>query len=163
MPLKTTVLDNIKISQESIFGMGELYKSLFRWFEIYEYDFYEKAYQVANTPNGKNLKIYWVAEKKMDAYVMYVIELSILILGMTDVEIEKNGLKTKTNKGIIEFRVSGYLRKDYNDKWKSILPLRYMYDKIIARHRLNRYETEFFLESKKLTDEIKAFLNLHQF
>jgi len=162
MAIKSYVMENVKIKQNSIFNMAELYKIMFRWFENYDYAFYERLFEVANLQGGQTIKFYWVAEKKVDSYTMYVIELNAFITGFGDVEIEKHGLKTKTNKGTLEFRVSVYLKKDYDDKWKNVLPLRYIYDKVLIRGRLDRYGTELSGESKKLIDEIKAFLNLHQ-
>ena len=161
MALKATVVDNVKIVQNSIFDMGELYKAMFRWFENYEYAFHEVRYDEETTPGGKNVRYYWVAEKKIDAYIKFVIEVNVFIIGMGEVEIERNGLKAKSNKGNIEFRISGYLQKDYNNKWDNLRVFHYIYDKVIAKARIDRYESEFYNESKKLIDEIKAFMNLH--
>lgn len=165
MPQKSMLINNMKIAQDSIFDMGELYKNMFRWFETYEYDFHEDGYEESNTQAGKQVKFYWTAEKKMDAYIKYVIELNVFILGLQSIEIEKEGLKTKTHKGNIEFRITGYLLKDYDGKWSKTpfhTTLRYLYDKIIARKRYNIHEREFMTESKKLLDEIRAFLNLNK-
>ncbi len=162
---KDYIFERMKLKQTAIFDLEELYKSLFRWFEVYGYNFYEAEYQDIDEPKGKHIEIAWIAEKTIDAYVRFVIEVDFLIIGMADAEIEKEGLKVKTNKGTIELRLTAYLLKDYNKKWSETpvhQGIRKIYDKIIIRNRLERYETELFIECHKLVDEIKAFMNLHQ-
>tara|TARA_Y100000310_G_scaffold225672_1_gene227691 strand:- start:863 stop:1354 length:492 start_codon:yes stop_codon:yes gene_type:complete len=161
MAKKDFIADNIKIVQNSIFNFGELYKMIFRWFEVYEYDHHEDRYDEETKPDGKDVRVYWTAEKKIDAYTMFVIELNMYLLGLSATEIERNGLKSKTNKGNIEFRISVYLKKDYTGKWQSFPLMAYVYDRIIAKKRLDRYEGEIYGDYKKLIDEIKAFLSLH--
>ena len=161
MSKKNFLANNIKIVQNSIFNFGDLYKMIFRWFEVYEYNHHEDRYDEENRPAGKFLRVYWTAEKKIDAYTMFVIELNMFVIGMKDTEVERNGLKSKTNKGNIEFRISVYLKNDYNDKWKTFPLMAYIYDRIIAKKRLDRYEGEIYGDYKKLIDEIKAFLSLH--
>ena len=156
----------VKVKQSAIFDMDELYKALFRWFELYHYEFHEREYRESSDPGGgKHLEIRWYAEKKVDDYVKLVIEVDFLVLGLTDVEIEKNGAKTKTNKGTIEMRFSGYLLKDYEDSWsKSAFStfIRGIYDKYIIRGRLEGYEGLIYDEAHKLIAEAKAFLALHR-
>lgn len=162
MVQKEVLIDNMKISQDSIFAMGELYKMIFKWLEAYNYEFHETEYQEETKPTGKNVKIYWTAEKKIDAYVMFVIDVGMFVLNMTDAEIERGGLKLKSNKASIEFRISAYMRKDYSDTWKNLHLFHYMYDKVIIKNRMERYGGELYGEANKLIDEIKAFLNLHK-
>ncbi|MEK6903635.1 MAG: hypothetical protein AABW64_03250 [Nanoarchaeota archaeon] len=162
MVQKEVIIDNIKIVQDSIFAMGELYKMMFKWFEAYEYGFHEDEYNEETKQTGKNVKIYWTAEKKIDAYVKFVIEIGMFALNMNDADIERGGLKIKSNKANIEFRISAYLRKDYADKWKNLHMFHYIYDKVIVQDRIDKYGGELYRETNKLIDEIKAFLNLHR-
>ncbi len=161
MVQKEAIVDNIKIAQDSIFAMGELYKLMFKWFEAYGYDFHEDEYNEETKQNAKNVKIYWTAEKKIDAYIKFVIEVGMFALNLSDAEIERGGLKIKSNKANIEFRISAYLSKDYDNKWKNLHMFHYIYDKVIVQNRIDKYGGELYGEASKLIDEIKAFLNLH--
>lgn len=166
MPLKDYLYQDFKLKSATIFDLDTLYKILFRWFELHGYNFYEKEYQDIDEPGGKHIEIFWYTEKEIDAYVKFVIEINYLVLGLQKVEIEKGGMKIKTSKGTVEFRISSYLLKDYNDKF-SRPPmgkgLRFVYDRIIARNRINKYEGELNKETAQLVDEIKAFLDIHKF
>lgn len=164
--LKDVLFSNYKLKQDSIFDLGELYKSIFRWFDINEYTFYEKEYNDIDEPKGKHLEIYWYTEKKIDAYVKFVIEVSYLVLGLQSIELEKGGVKIKTNKGSIEFRITAYLQKDYEDRWSKTgaqTKMRYLYDRFIIRKRLNKLGDELIKDVNSLIDELKAFLDLHKF
>lgn len=161
---KKVVIDGAKLKQDSVFNMGELYKSLFAWFNNYGYDFAEEEYNEKDSGRNKDVKFYWTAEKKIDAYIKWRIELSVLIVGMESVEIDRNGLKLKTNKGSIEFKITSSVLKDYDNKWSKGFStfLRKIYDKIVAYQRYSRMEGELINETNKLMDEIKAFLNLYR-
>src|SRR3989344_5199473 len=149
---KKVVINDAKIKQESVVNMTEFYKALFNWFANYGYDFSEDEYNEKDT--GKN----------KDLYIKWRIELSMLILGLESVEIDRNGLKLKTNKCSIEFKITSSMIKDYDDKWsKGFMALfRRLYDQVVARQRYNKMEDELIRETNKLIDEIKAFLNLYQ-
>ena len=164
--LKDVLFSNYKLKQDSIFDLGELYKSIFRWFDVNGYSFYEKEYNDIDEPSGKHLEIYWYTEKKIDLYVKFVIEVSYLVLGMQKIELEKGGVKIKTNKGSIEFRITAYLMKDYDDKWsKSAMQkkMRYIYDRFIIKKRIDKLEVELVKDVNFLVDELKAFLDIHKF
>lgn len=164
--LKDVLFDNYKLKQDSIFDLGELYKSIFRWFDVNGYSFYEKEYNDIDEPGGKHLEIYWYTEKKIDLYVKFVIEVSYLVLNMQKIELEKGGVKIKTNKGSIEFRITAYLMKDYDDKWsKSAMQkkMRYVYDRFIIKKRIDKLEVELVKDVNSLIDELKSFLDIHKF
>ncbi len=160
------LFEDIKIKQDSIFDFDELYKRLFSWFEVSDYDFHEKAYEKHDMGNGvDNLKIYWIATKEIDKYVKFVIEMNFFLIGLQKAEIEKEGVKIKTNKGTMEIRLSAYLIKDYDDKLKKRVGDygRKVYEKFMIRHRLDDYEVRLSKETHLLMDEVKSFVAMHQF
>ena len=101
MPERDYIVKNIKIRQQSIFDMSDLYKIMFRWFTQHNYDFQEKQYMEQNSPRGKHLEIGWETAKKISDYIKFHIDMKFLILGLDSVEIDLGGLKKKTNKGDI--------------------------------------------------------------
>lgn len=164
MSQKKVIIDAAKIKQESVFNTSELYKSMFVWFANYGYDFAEEEYHEKDNGKNKDIKFYWVAEKKIDRYIKWALEINVMILGMESVEIERNGLKLKTNKCSIEFKVNASLVKDYDNAWSKgfMAFLRKIYDQVVARQRYVRMEDELIRETNKFIDEVKAFLNLYQ-
>ncbi len=152
----------MKIKATSVFSMDELYKVLFKWFEVNDYGFHEYEFGSYDEPGGQHLEIFWRGEKKIDSYVKFVIEVGMLITGLNKQEIVKDGLKLNSNKGAIEFRISIYLLKDYDDKWGKHKKIQYLYDKIIAKKRIDRLEGELFQDSHRFIDEINSFLEMHR-
>jgi len=167
MPQIDIIVPNIKIKERSVFSLDELYKMLVRWFELHRYDFQEQEYRDENLgEKGKHLEIKWYAEKKIDDYFKFVIKMEFLVLGLIDVEVEKDGVKAKTNKGEIEIRTKAYMVKDYDKKWENSPIMRFLreiYDKKMIKSRIEGYEGELYEETRKLLDEVKVFLNLHRF
>ncbi|MBS3171528.1 hypothetical protein J4449_02865 [Candidatus Woesearchaeota archaeon] len=165
MPQRLTIASGLKIKQRSVFNLDELYKVMFRWFELYGYDMQELEYRDSIEGNAKHLEIKWKATKRIDDYLQYIIITNFLILGLESVEIEQDGTKTKTNKGEVEINLTGFLEKDYEDKWESGYSrvIRDIYDKYVIHGRIDSLSGELYEEIYKLIDEVKAFLNLHRF
>jgi len=162
---RTYLFENLKIKQVSIFDFDELYKRIFSWFEVMGYDFHEKKYEKHEAPGNTNLKIFWEAEKTVDGYTKYVIEINFFVVGISKVEIEKDGLKIKTNKADMEIRMSCYHIRDIDDKMKKVVGEagRKIYEKFIAKRRLEDNEVALYQEVNLLIDEIKSFVSMHVF
>jgi len=166
MTEKDYVAKGLKIRQQSIFDMSDLYKIMFRWFFQHNYDFQEKQYMEQATQRGKHIEIGWETAKKVSDYIKYHIDIKFLILGLDSVEIEINNLKKKTNKGDIEMRFDAYLELDYENKWegKPVTKfLREIYNKFVVKSRMENYEAELHEELYEFLNEIKSFLNLYKF
>ena len=166
MSQRDIVAQGLKIKQKSVFNLDQLYKTMFRWFELYGFDMQEREYRDSVEGNAKHLEIKWKAVKRIDDYIQFVIITNFLVLGFETIEIEEDGVKMKTNKGEVEMNFYAYLEKDYEDKLKDsgyAKVIREIYDKYIIKNRIESLEGELYEELYKLLDEIKAFLNLHRF
>ena len=167
MPQRDIVVPHVKIKDRSIFSLDELYKMLYRWFELYSYNFQEQEYKDEDMGEGKkHIEIRWYAEKKISDYFKFVIEVNFLIIGLESAEIEKEGVKHQTNRGEIEIRIKSYIEKDYDAKWEgsAIMGfLRNVYDKYVIKSRIEGLESMLYEETYRFMDEAKAFLNLHRF
>ncbi len=164
MSQKDFIATAIKVKQKSVFDLKELYTLLYKWFELYGYDFQEEEYRDIEKAGKKNLEIRWYAEKKVDDYIKYVIKISFMVLGLEEVEIEDDGVKRSSSKGEVEFRFDAFLLKDYENAWEKGLMkfMREVYDKYIIKGRIDSLEGELQGELYKFIDEIKAFLNMHR-
>ena len=166
MPERDYIVKNIKIRQQSIFDMSDLYKIMFRWFTQHNYDFQEKQYMEQNSPRGKHLEIGWETAKKMSDYIKFRIDIKFLVNGLDSVEVEVGGLKKKTNKGDVEMRFDAYLELDYEGKWEGrpvTKFLREIYNKYVTKSRMEDYEAQIHEELYEFLNEIKSFLNLYKF
>ena len=165
MSQKDYIVHNIKFKQKVILDLTELYKHMDRWFKLYGYDMFETEYRDSEEENGKHLEIKWYADKKESDYIKFVIKVHFLILGLVDVEIEREGIKTKAQKCEVEIKFDCYLEKDYDDKWSAPVQrfLREIYDRLIIKKRIEQHEQMINTELYNLIDEVKAFLNVHRF
>ena len=158
---------NIKVRQQAVFDMADLYKIMFRWFSQHNYDFQEKQYMQRQSPDGsRHLEIGWEAARKISDYIKFRIKIKFLVIGLSSVEVEVGSMKKKTNKGDIEMRFDAFLELDYEGKWEgnpATKAIRELYNKLIIKSRIEDYEAELHEELYELIGEIKSFLNLYKF
>src|SRR3989344_3904404 len=109
-----------KIKFAGIFDFKEVYNYIFMWLSDYGYGFIEETkYTEKIKPEGKEMEIIWNARKKVSDYFRFYINMRWIILGMTTVDIEKGGVKTRANKGVVEIKFTRYLEKDYEHRWET--------------------------------------------
>lgn len=159
---KDTIFDG-KVKQTDIFDFKELYNFLYKWLIDEGYKVVEKNYAEKVTPGGKEIDVEWEATKKISDYFRFVLKPRWKILGMNDVEVEKNGKKLKMNKGQVEIKLGGILEKDYEARWEGnafFKFLRGVYDRYIIRARIEDYEKKLFGEADEFLVQMKSFLAL---
>jgi hypothetical protein len=152
-----------KIKHAGIFDFKNTYNFVYEWLRNNEYLVEEKAYTEKITPTGKELEIEWVAFRKISDYFRFVLKFRWLILGLTDVEVNKDGVKVKMNKGVFEVKIIAYLEKDYESRWVATAFskfLRGLYDKYIIKSRIQQHEDKVAGELLDLVAQIKAYLAL---
>ena len=152
-----------KVKHDGIFDFKEVYRFLYTLASDLEYEIEERTYSEKNTPKGKEVEIHWIVKRKVSDYFRFRMKVDWLILGMTDVEVVKEGVKTKVNKGSLEINFTCYLEKDYENRWEAsalIKFLRGLYDNYIIRGRISDYEDKILEEMSEMTEQLKAFLVL---
>lgn len=161
------VLRDLKIRQKATLDMKELYKVMHSWLKFYGYtEFYEKDYLEKDEEDGKHIEIRWLALKKVDDYVKFVIEIQFNISDLKDLVLEKDKQKIKVTKGEISTNFKAFLLKDYEDVWEKRPMVRFLreaYDKYIIRGKLESYEKDLVDETHKLMSEVKSFLNMRKY
>lgn len=158
-PEKEKIYSGVKIKQDSIFSLEELYKVMYRWFETKGYSFSETEYRKYGT--GDMVEIIWSAEKAVDNYAKITIDITFLITGLEKIEIEIEGIKSKSNKGTVEMKFDVNLILDYNKNYGPLV--RKIYQGLLIKKRIEDYETKAAADANGLFSEIRAFLKLHQF
>ena len=160
MPEIDYVIPAIKIEQRAVFNFADLYRLLKSWFNLHNYDFYEKEYiDVLKEGGEKSDSIKWEAERKVDDYVKFHIELRIKLADVEDVKLKDN----LVCKGTCGIKFESFLEKDYDNRWERnsfIKFLRALYDHFILRPKLERYADELRQETYDVFDQAKSFLKL---
>ena len=152
-----------KIKQTGIFEFKEFYRFCYSWLVDKGYFVVEKVYSEKVTPVGKEVEIEWEASRKISDYFRFVLKVKWRILGMKDVEVEKDGAKVGMNKGQPEIKVAAVLEKDYEGRWETSAFLKFLrgwYDKFIIRGRIELYEEKIFGDADEFLAQAKAFLAL---
>ena len=150
-----------KIKLSGIFNFKDTYQFAYRWLNDEDYDVEEQKYVETVSGDSKDIDITWVAVKKLSDYFRSDIKMVWRILGMTDVEAERDGKRIKTNKGNFEIKFAGTLTLDYDSKW-DVNPfmkfVRDIYDKYVVYGRLKQREQKVFGDVEELLEQIKAYL-----
>ena len=139
--------------------LDDLYKAIYKWFKLYKYDLKELDHK-ENRQAG-SIIIKWEADKKVDDYVKYYMWVTLTIKNMQNV-ISKESKRRLTDCNL-EFSVTGWLLKDYEDYWTKSPVAKFMrecYDSFITGHKLDKMEKELYHEIMKFLDEMKGFLNV---
>ena len=150
-----------KVKHKGIFDLKDAYRVAYEWLIGEGYVIEEKSNNEVVT-GAKEVQIFWNAYDKISDYFRILIEIKFHILGMTDVEVEKNGIKQKLNKGQFEFHVTGNLERDYAGKWKN-QPTKFfrkLYDKYLIPERIERYEEKVLGDVDDLVAYMKSYLSL---
>ena len=167
MSEKDYIARSIKVRQQAVFDMAELYKVMFRWFSQHNYDFQEKQYMQRQSPDGsRHLEIGWQTARKISDYIKFHIDIKFLVLGLSSVDVDINSMKRKTNKGDVEMRFDAWLELDYEGKWEGNPVTKFVrdiYNKLVIKSRIEDYQAELHEELYELIGEIKSYLNLYKF
>ncbi|MEM4703295.1 MAG: hypothetical protein QXP53_02320 [Candidatus Pacearchaeota archaeon] len=152
-----------KILHSGIFDFKNVYNFIFEWLRSLEYVIIEQKYSEKIKPEGKEIEISWLCLREINDYFRFRIKLGLRILKMVDVEVTEDGVKIKKNKGDMELKFSGFLEKDYENKWESnpiSKFLRGLYDKYIIKTKIDSYEDKLAEEVNETSEQIKAYLSL---
>lgn len=155
------VIPEILITKEAVINLKELYSLIKEWFVKKDYYLLEKEHHAKSGEGHKDLEIKLVGEKKVDDYTKFVIEVKIKGTNIKEVMLKKK----KSIEGAISIKLESYLMKDYEDIWE-VRPLpkffRGLYDKFVLKSKFEIYSEELKKETYMISDEIKAFLDLHK-
>jgi len=152
-----------KINHDGIFDYKEVYRFMYTWLTDFDYFVEEKTYTEKAKPEGKEVEIHWIARRKISDYFRFILKIDWNIFGMTSVEVVKDNIKVKANKGRLEIKVTAFLEKDYENRWENTAFVRFlrgMYDRFIIRNRIEDYEDKIAEELDEIVSQTKGFLAL---
>lgn len=167
MPKEETIISDTKVKYKGNFDFLLLYKKLKEWFLREGYgDAWknEKKYAEKIKPNGKNVEIIWeMSRKEEQDYFQVNINVSFFAVGLTDVEVEKDGKRIKLNNAEIELKFDSKLIRNANKKWDENSLMFKFYEKYLVQDRTEFYRIECYQDTQNLIDETKNFFNLYRF
>lgn len=155
----------MKTKGKGIFDMGELYQNMKTWLDFQGYGDQEKTFQEEKyveriKGESKQIEIRWRADNLFNEYVSYTLGITFFIVGLKDVQIEKDGNKVGSNKGEIEIRFNAKLNLDWKNKWKSPF-VQGIYNNYVIRDKIEEHKTDLYNKTYSLYDEVKKFFEMY--
>ncbi len=163
MPEKDTIFSS-KIKSTGVFKFDDFYRFCYDWLSdeasliVGEDNYKEKL-----SGDSKNVEIKWTCFRKITDYFKFEVEVTFRIIGMTEIEVQRNGSKAKMNKGAVELGVKGVLVRDYQGKFEKTGSQKFMrgvYEKWVIPARIEEYEDKLIGYCDEFLNQAKAFLDL---
>ena len=163
MPEKDTIFKS-SIKNQGIFNFPEFYKFCHEWLtDETQLTIIENNYKEKVDGEAKFIDIEWTAFRKVTDYFKFEMKIKFKILALTNVEIQRNGKKEKTNKGSVQIKLSGNLIRDYDGKFEKTgfnKFLRSIYEKWVIPSRIKEYEDKLAKDSDEFLTQAKEWLDL---
>ena len=163
MAEKDTIFSS-SIKSSGIFSFQDFYNFCYDWLtEESGLSISENKYAEKLSGDSKNIDIEWVGTKVVTDYFRFEIKVKFNVGGLTQVEINKNGAKIKTNKGSIKVQVQGVLVKDSHGKFESSAFLKFIrdiYEKWVINSRIEQFEEKLIGDCEEFLSQTKAYLDL---
>ncbi|MBS3153235.1 hypothetical protein J4426_01575 [Candidatus Woesearchaeota archaeon] len=152
----------LKIRYQGITDFGNLYKYMKLWLEdrgFADEKKLETKYTERRFGDRKNLEIMWNCSTSISNYVSYQMQVTFLVLGLTETEVQIGDIKRKLDKGDFELRIIGYVKVGEGE-WNDYTFLERVYYNLVVRKRIEEYKQDYYIILYKFVGYIKEFLGL---
>jgi hypothetical protein len=161
-----TLIDGKSLSYEGVFSLRELYGLIDKWFKDHGYEKQEIKNWEDVSETEKQIVIEIIPYKKVSDYARIDIRIFMIFSKIAEIEIEKDRVKYKMNKGRAEFYFDAYVVTDYEDKWETKAEFYFVkniFDKFIYKVYTSNYDGEAIRDCTEIENEIRSFLNMNRF
>jgi len=124
----------LTIRYKGLFDYDALYNMMVRWLKARRYWFHETVYKhKVPSPYGAEQEIAWEADKKINDYIRYWMNISWHLWDINEVEVIKDGEKKTLTNARVEILIGGTVEVDYekrlqrNRAWIAIADIFYKY------------------------------------
>lgn len=165
----------LRVKYKDVFDLKAFYESLHdwllhnNWVDVEEKkDHYENFYgERIGREGAKEIWIQWRPFKEAEgAPITYYLDFDFHVLGLSNVEVVKEGIKMKVQKGELDLYITPYIQKNYEEKFskhpflKQILPI---FNKRIYREQYEQRRKELYNETYILQNFIKQWFKLKRY
>lgn len=168
MPKEDVIISGSKIKFKGSFDLAIFYDKLRGWIMREEYSdpcqVGEKKYAEKMKPNGKQVEILWETSSDFEAgYFKILMKIGIFVVGLNEVEVDKNGKKIKLDNGEIEVTFNSSLIRNAEEDWDEGGLMFRLYERYIIRDKIEEHKIKAYKDTNILVDEVKNFFNLYRF
>jgi len=154
-----------KIKYNGIANFPDFYKFCFDWLkdETGFSNLAEEKYSEKLSGDSKNIDIEWSGSRDLTDYFKFEVKAVFKIIGLTEVEINDNGKKIKTNKGSIELSIKGTLVRDPKGNFEKSPFLKFLrgrYEKFVIPERVKEFQDKVAGDCDEFISQAKSYLDL---
>ncbi len=152
-----------KVEYNGIFDFKGIYGFAHKWLKEESYGVVEEKYSEKVSGNAKDINFEWKCSKKLSDYFKVEVSVKFEISDLSEVEVEIDGKKKKTNKGKISIEAKGILVRDPDSKWEDTQFWRFMrdtYNKYVIPSRVESMQDRVFSDIKSFKDALKSYLEI---
>ncbi len=166
MTERTLIVDQQKLSYDGLFDLAELYRLIDSWFYEKGWDKYEHVNQELMTSQGRQVRLVLEPWKSITDYFKIIIRIKANFSNITDVEVEKEGKKTRLNQGEVKMIFDGYVVSDRHGRWNKspfLWFLSIIFNKFFFKKHHSKAEHCLKSDLEDLYQRIKSFLNVYKY
>lgn len=156
------VVEKVRIRKVGVFDYRKVHAHIHSFFTTMGYSFAETKHAEKMTGSGRDIESEWSASRKVDSYVKFKISIAIILKDYKEVTVEENGKDVKTGNGRLEMIFNAEMEKNYaklfsEKKGEFSNALKELYEKYLAKEKLDKYEDKLMAETLSLYENIKMF------
>lgn len=167
MAEREVILEQERLTYEGLFSLAGLYKVMDDYLMDKYYDKRELKNAERVLPDKtKNIEIEIMPWKKFTDYHKGEIMMKMFVHNLTSVEVERDGVKVKLNRGRVHFLFDLYLTYDYENVWKerpAFFLIRTLFDKYFFKQTSEECKRALVTDFEGLKTKIRAYLNLYKY
>ncbi len=152
-------MPNTIIKHKGFMDFPLLVKTIRDWFIDEDYTFFETKHKYKKDQTGAEYEIEFKSRRNINEYVGYIFTIVLRAWAVRQVEIAKDGHKTKTYEGRVHIDIMPSYELDWQKRFggnKFLQGLQDFYHKYIIYRDINdKWEDELLLKSVQLSRTIK--------
>jgi hypothetical protein len=148
-----------------LINVEDLYRMIDKWFRDHGYRRNELWSFEEVFEDGKQITLKLQPFKEASDYVKMEIRISATLKKLTEVVIERKGLKFRTMKGEAHFVFDTFVVTDYEGHWEA-KPVYFFFktvaEKFLYRSYIDNFKDALLRDKEDIKHEIRKFLNMQR-
>ncbi len=163
---KKIPLPTARLIYQGVFDWDNLYKTLRNWLNDRDYEISERMYKhKVPSPAGAEDEVKWEGMRKVSGMVKFRLNVYFHLYDMKEVDVIKEGAKTRMTKARIMGEFTGSVEVDYSNKWfgKSKfmdIVSQWFFDWVWRKNWDNIYSDELYYTMYKFYSAAKETLDM---
>jgi hypothetical protein len=166
MSEKNIVIDGLELDYNGVFSADALLRTIDGLAAERGYEKSEKRRQEIVSAKGKEWSMELRPTKNKTAWEKLMIKIRISVAGLGDVEVLKDHMKERMQKGTIHIIFDAWIITDWEARWEQkpwLYVIRSLFEKAFFKFHTDRYYGELIDDTHHIYNNVKAHLNLHRF